>query len=292
MSRNGQERCIPQRPVAVFALDFEQGATTGAHTHPFGQLVHAVAGVLRIETRDATWIVPPGRAVWIPAATEHEVHMVTSVAMRTVYVVPEALPGAPSESRVVSVSPLLVELILQALRLPRPYPLSGSEERLFQVLLDQISFRAEVPLHLPMPACATAARIAARLQRDPSDGRTLGAWAAASGTSARTLARTFRRETGLSFGAWRGQLRLLKALELLATEHSVTGVALALGYDSTSAFIHAFRRHLGTTPARYFAAAARPSGEERPSRARLGASPRATARRRPSGARSRMQGQT
>ncbi|MSR60875.1 MAG: helix-turn-helix domain-containing protein [Planctomycetes bacterium] len=32
----------------------------------------------------------------------------------------------------------------------------------------------------------------------------------------------------------------------------MTEVALALGYASTSAFIHAFRRHMGKTPARYF----------------------------------------
>jgi AraC-like DNA-binding protein len=44
----------------------------------------------------------------------------------------------------------------------------------------------------------------------------------------------------------------MRALELLALRHSVTDVALSLGYDSTSAFISKFRRHLGTTPARYF----------------------------------------
>lgn len=254
MSRKGQNGRAPQRPVAVFALDFAQGASTGMHAHPFGQLVHAAAGVMRVTTRRGAWVVPPRRAVWVPAELEHEVEMVTSVAMRTVYVVREALPAAPAESCVVEVSALLAELILRALELPRPYPLGGPEERLFRVLLDQVSFQPVIPLHLPMPKSPGPARIAARLQRDPSDGRTLSAWAGASGGSARTLARSFRRETGLSFGAWRAQLRLLRALELLALEHSVTHVALALGYDSTSAFITTFRRHLGTTPARYFEA--------------------------------------
>lgn len=252
MSRKGHARHAPQRPVAVFALDFAQGATTGLHAHPFGQLVHAAAGVMRVRTDRGAWVVPPGRAVWIPPEVEHEVQMVTSVAMRTVYVVAEALPAAPEESCVVSVTPLLRELILQALRLPRPYPLGGAEERLFRVLLDQVSFRDVVPLHLPRPTTPHLAAIAARLERSPSDGRTLAAWARGTGTSARTLARAFRRETGLSFGAWRAQLRLMRALELLARGRSVTDVALALGYEGTSAFIHAFRRHLGTTPARYF----------------------------------------
>jgi len=253
MSRDGQKPRAPQRPVAVFALDFAQGASTGLHAHPFGQLVHAAAGVMRVTTSRGTWIVPPQRAVWVPPELEHEVEMVTSVEMRTVYVVREALPQAPDRSCVVPVSPLLRELILQALRLPRPYPLGGAEERLFRVLLDSISFREVVPLHLPMPRSTTLLAVARRLQGDPSDARTLAAWARACGGSARTLARGFRRETGLSFGAWRAQLRLMRALELLARKRAVTEVALELGYEGTSAFIHAFRRHLGTTPGRYFA---------------------------------------
>ena len=252
MSRIGQNGWKPQRPVAVFALDFVQGATTGLHSHPFGQLVHSVRGVMRVRVGNTAWIVPPQRAVWVPKAHEHEVEMVTAVEMRTVYVVSEALPHAPADSCVVDVSPLLRELILGALRVPRPYPLGGSEERLFRVLLDAISFRDVLPLCLSMPTSSPASTIARALQKDPSDGRTLAQWSASTGGSSRTLARAFLRETKLSFGAWRTQLRLLRAIELLALGRSVTDVALSLGYDSTSAFITAFRRHLGTTPARYF----------------------------------------
>jgi AraC-like DNA-binding protein len=238
--------------VAVFALDFVQGARTGSHAHPFGQLVHAESGVMRVTSTRGTWIVPPQRAVWIPMATEHEVTMVTSVRMRTVYVVREALPHAPATSCVVAVSPLLRELILAALRLPRPYPLGGAEQRLFAVLLDCMRFQDVLPLHLPMPGSVHTLAVAQALQKDPADPRTLGGWAKFTGWSSRTLARSFRDETGLTFGAWRAQLRLLRALELLAQGESVTQVAMSLGYDSMSAFVNRFRRHLGTTPARYF----------------------------------------
>jgi AraC-like DNA-binding protein len=252
MSRTRQRRVIPQRPVAVFALDFAQGAATGRHAHPFGQLVQAAAGVMRVETDHGTWVVPPQRGVWVPAGLEHEVRMVTSVQMRTVYVLREALSRAPERSCVVPVSPLLRELILEALTLPRPYPLGGSEERLFDVLLDHIRFEQILPLHLPLPPSGVLVPIVSALQRDPSDSRPLAAWAKKTNTSERTLARAFRQQTGLTFGVWRTQLRLLAALERLAQHHSVTDVALDSGYDSTSAFISVFRRHLGTTPARYF----------------------------------------
>src|SRR5436305_1492043 len=44
----------------------------------------------------------------------------------------------------------------------------------------------------------------------------------------------------------------LRSLHLLAEGEAVAEVANAVGYESTSAFVAAFRRALGTTPGRYF----------------------------------------
>lgn len=73
-----------------------------------------------------------------------------------------------------------------------------------------------------------------------------------AGASARTLARIFREETGMTFGHWRQQIRLLAALERLAGGEAVTIVALECGYESPSSFIAMFRRALGVTPGKYF----------------------------------------
>ena len=58
--------------------------------------------------------------------------------------------------------------------------------------------------------------------------------------------------SGLTFGRWRAQARLLAALGRLAGGEKVTTVALDLGYDSPSAFTALFRRHFGVPPSRYF----------------------------------------
>lgn len=68
----------------------------------------------------------------------------------------------------------------------------------------------------------------------------------------RTAARRFVAETGMPFGRWRQQLRLLAALERLGAGESVTSVALDVGYEDVSAFIAAFKAAMGETPARYF----------------------------------------
>ena len=59
-------------------------------------------------------------------------------------------------------------------------------------------------------------------------------------------------ETGLTFGEWRTRLRLRAALSHLAAGEAVSVVAARVGYESTSAFVAAFRRQVGVPPGSYF----------------------------------------
>src|SRR5262249_23663149 len=107
---------------------------------------------------------------------------------------------------------------------------------------------------LPMPRDARALRVAHRLRDEPGEAAPLGAFARAAGASRRTLERLFQRETGMSLGRWRQQVRLLHAMRLLARGEGVTSTALEVGYESPSAFIAASASTLGTTPGRYYRA--------------------------------------
>jgi AraC-like DNA-binding protein len=104
-----------------------------------------------------------------------------------------------------------------------------------------------------IPADERARAVAQSLFGNPADGRTLADWGRDVGASERTLARAFLADTGLSFGQWRGLLRVRAATVALATGEPVARVARQVGYESTSAFVAAFRRATGTTPAAYFA---------------------------------------
>jgi AraC-like DNA-binding protein len=135
-------------------------------------------------------------------------------------------------------------------RLPPLYNEDGADGRLVQVLLDRLAALPDEPLHLPMPGSNKLRVIAAELAERP--GASLATAARRVAMSPRSFARHFLAETGLTFGAWQRQARLLRALELLGTGLSVGDVAFGLGYESTSAFIAMFRRSFGTTPTRYF----------------------------------------
>ncbi len=165
----------------------------------------------------------------------------------------DAAAPLPATCSVISVSPLLRALILRAVELPLLYDEAGPDGRIMALILDEIRTLPALPLHLPWPVDQRLARLCAAIRDDPASGRSLGAWALTMGASSRTLARLFRRETGMSFGAWRQQVRLLEALGRLATGQPVTTVALDLGYQSPSAFTSMFRRALGCAPTRYFA---------------------------------------
>jgi len=260
LSQNGHSRIAAEiarrqqvpRPVVGWAIDYPDGYVIPPHSHPRAQLVYAAAGVMTVRTDQGLWVIPPQRAVWMPAGVEHQVHASGTLAMRTVYVEAGGERRYPGTCRVLTVGPLLRQLILRAVAMPALYPLGGPEERLMMVLLDEIAALPEAPLHLPVPRDRRLRRITDALLADPAGGRTLKDWAASSGASVRTLARRFVRETGMTFGAWRQQLRLLRALEYLAEGRPVTQVALDLGYDSPSAFSAMFRRTLGVPPSRYF----------------------------------------
>jgi AraC-like DNA-binding protein len=103
-----------------------------------------------------------------------------------------------------------------------------------------------------MPTDDRALQVATMLSDDPADDRTLAEWGLDVGASSRTLARGFLAGTGLGFARWRTLLRLHKAMEALGSHEPVSEVARKVGYESASAFVAAFRRETGITPAKYF----------------------------------------
>ena len=240
------------RPIVAVAKEFPPGHVTPAHQHSRSQFLYASAGVMTVKTGKGIWVVPPLLAVWIPANTLHEIEVSGHLSMRTLYIDPRSFLGPSAECCVIAVTPLLRELVLHAVTIPQPYPLGGAEERLLNVMLEQISSVNVAALELPIPEDPRLKKIYDHLTDNPSDKKTLDGWGRTIGATGRTLARLFRQETGMSFGQWRQQIKIMEALRRLGKNEPVTTIAIELGYDSPSAFISMFKRTLGNTPGRYF----------------------------------------
>lgn len=258
-SRNpNTERQIPvledlPRPLYARAESLNAGSWTPTHRHDWVQFSYAISGVLGVHTPHGSFFAPPQWGVWIPAGLDHEVVTSTRAEMRSLYVRKEDSSWAADRCRVLEVTPLARELIKTFCQMPADYPETDcSESRLVQVLLDQLANLPEVGFSLPLPRHPRLLALCNELVEEPSQLITLTDWAARLNMSEKTLMRLFQRETGLSFRGWRQRARLLASLNALEEGASVTTTSLNCGYDSTSAFIAAFRGLFGFTPGELF----------------------------------------
>ncbi|MBP1129125.1 MULTISPECIES: AraC family transcriptional regulator [Serratia] len=240
------------RSIVPVSKDYQHGDFEPPHYHDCAQLIHSLSGVVQVNTRQGSWVVPPGRGVWLPARVEHSLRITGRVAARALLVDPLARADLPARCEVVQISPLLRELIICAMDIAVDYPVGGREERIMELILDELRVLPILPLNLPEPRSEALLSLCRHIQQSLAHPWELEHAAGYINVSGRTLSRRFQRETGLRFGDWVRRARLLAALNALAAGHSVLEVALDLGYDSPSAFSAMFRRVLGVAPSAYF----------------------------------------
>jgi AraC-like DNA-binding protein len=253
MSETRQEPDVPRLELTGPTYrELGHRDTIDWHYHDMQQLVYPSTGVLAISTALGTWIVPPQRAVWIPARVAHAHQAHGPTQMRTLAFPASVDPLGLDRPAVLTVSGLLREIIAELTSSADPAYTARQRADLERVALDQIRRVGQLPLLLPALADDRLRVIAEFFRKDPADKRTLAEFGTAVGASERTLTRLFRQETGMSFPQWRTQFRLLHALVLLGTGTSVTSTALACGWSTPSAFIEAFHHAFGSTPGRFF----------------------------------------
>lgn len=188
----------------------------------------------------------------MPQGQVHSIRCVGAVKMRSVFVEPDAQLNLPLETRAVSISSLLSELIKVSVGVRHPYAADSRDARVMRLILDELQVLPTLPLNLAQPTEARLQTICGALRRDPRDGSTLAEWSSRLNMDAKTIQRLFRRETGMTFGQWRQQARLLLALERIAVGEKIIDVAGELGYDSPSAFSAMFKKQFGTTPSQFY----------------------------------------
>jgi AraC-like DNA-binding protein len=248
MSLDGQYSSVAG---AVLVGDFAvpQGRWFPPHHHPTHQLAWAASGVALVRIGERTWVLPSGRALWIPAGVVHSTGASVAMNLRSLNLDPDRCPLNWAQPTVIAVSALLRELIVH---LGNPDLAAAARLRAEGVLFDLLAPVPTTVLEVPEPRDERLLPVTVALRADPTDDRTLAEWGQLVGASARNLARLFVAETGMTFGQWRTQLRLQAALPLLADGMAVGRVAGRIGYATPSTFVAAFRRAVGVPPAAYF----------------------------------------
>jgi AraC-like DNA-binding protein len=238
----------PGVSISTLAYEYPAGFNVPEHAHASDQVIYATRGVMEIASGPGFWLIPPHFAIWIPARTPHNIRMPAAVSMRTLYLRPGLAPRLPAACTVLQVTPLLRELIVEAVRIGQLRWRTSLHRAIRDLILSNLQSAAPVPSFVTLPLDHRALLVAQTAMANLRGCGSFQALCDQAGASPRTIERIFRREVGLSFESWRSQFRLMKAIELLASGCLVKEVAFEIGYRQPSAFVEVFRRTLGATP--------------------------------------------
>ncbi|MFD4443558.1 helix-turn-helix domain-containing protein [Nocardia sp. NPDC058519] len=234
--------------IVVGSFPLAAGQWTHEHYHPQHQLAWTRTGVLGVAVGEANWVVPPTRALWLPAGVVHKTGASRDAVLCSLYFEPDRCDVPWTEPTAVRVDGLLAHLIAH---LAQQQLADEHRIRAEAVVLDLLQPLPATPIDVPRPVDERVLAVADALLENPADPRSLEAHARSVGVSRRTMTRLFVQDTGMSFDRWRTHARLQAALPLLADGQPVSRVAHTVGYATASAFLAAFRRTVGTSPKHY-----------------------------------------
>ncbi|WP_081976917.1 AraC family transcriptional regulator [Bordetella trematum] len=244
----------PQAPqVLALSVSGDDEDHGDPQQHRSGQLYCLKQGLMVVQCEAGLFVSPPRFVGWIPPLAEHAVAGRGPIEGWTVFIKAEAVQGLPSQPALLAGSPLLAPL---AERLAQWQPEAWRTPeylRMSQVFLDEVRLAPVQGLSLPMPEDRRLRAIARVLIEQPADPRSASQLARWAGLSARSLTRHWAASVGMSLAKYRQVARLLKSLDGLSQGQDVQQVAWSVGFESVSAYIHAFKGTFGFTPGKYFA---------------------------------------
>ncbi|ROP50568.1 AraC family transcriptional regulator [Rathayibacter sp. PhB185] len=231
-----------------------RGTGFDAHVHQEDQLAWMASGSMELGVLGDHWHLRREHMAWIPAGVPHEMAFVEPGELISVYVDPVLRPRGErwGGARTLRLEDLAGSLVLH---LTDSAPSALRRRRCWLLLGELLDEAPDDAAAVALPRDPRARAVATALLEDPADPRELAEWAVQIGVSTKTIARAFAAETGSTFREWRVRARMHSAIGMLVRGDAVQTVAPAVGYDSVSSFIVAFRARLGSTPAVYAARA-------------------------------------
>ena len=244
----------PGASISTLAYDYPPDYFVDEHSHGSDQLIHAIRGVMEVKSGQSSWLIPPQFAIWIPERMPHRIRMRGAVSMRTLYMRKTVARRMPRHGMALQVSPLLRELIVEAVRIGQLCSRKTLHRSLQALIVAELERAVPIPSFVTLPRDSRALAVAEAVMSNRDGAASLAVLSRSAGASVRTVERAFRRDTGLSFESWRRQFRLMKAIGLLVEGRPVKEVAFEIGYRQPSAFVQMFRGTLGATPKAWISA--------------------------------------
>lgn len=223
----------------------QEPAWSVPYTVPSQRIVFPTSrSMLDVRSGGSTWLVDGLTAMSFGNATVYQLRPSARAARRSMVVSRHTLPSEHSEPVFCLVSPRSLFRIHAAQRQLQAGDADASAVAVLVLVLELGEMRRQPPLTAPV---AGARRLLAETADRP-EAASLQDIAHAVSRSAFHLARSFRKQTGLSLHQYRQHLRLAAALERLVDgDRDLAGIAHDLGYCSQSHLGAVFRQEVGVT---------------------------------------------
>lgn len=217
-------------------------------------LLYAAKGALRVTVAREHWVLPPSFAAWVPADTPIVVAINTPVTTCSVLTTPGFCEGLPDRPTVFQMSPMARQMIHYCRDWGKDAVHPPQAEPFFLALLNVCAVLVDESLNVKRPAATERAvqRAIDITEAELATAITAGDVARQANMSERSLQRRFRDNVGMNWSEALTQLRMIRAVELLAIgDLSVIQISGEVGFNSLSAFNRAFRRFAGCTPTEF-----------------------------------------
>lgn len=228
---------------------YNERSSAQAHSHSEGQFVYPLKGSLWTQAGSGHWFIHADCGLWIPPHLPHSASFKKQVEVIALYLDQKRCIAPLTEQFSVRVSPLLRELLNHARGMNQEAIYQNRE--FFKLLVQQIVSCRTRDICLPYASESRLLKsmhfVKTQIDQDP----TLVEAAKAGGMSPKTMERLFEKHVGSDFRSWKQTVKMVMAAAYLMNGLPITDVALSVGYDSMSAFIHCFKRYYKTTPSKY-----------------------------------------
>jgi len=232
-------------------LDGTTESSTGDAMH---KLVFLVAGRLDLEGDLGGWLLLPDHMVFIPAERAFAICSSPQTRLIVAHLDPGDAEWHHHGCWITAIPDLARAMLTHALRWQSPEAGQDDGPRLFFRTLSHLCQEwFSTPRILWMPAAKSdEVRAAVGYVRDHLDEAALEGAAIAARCSARTLQRRCREEFGFSWRSFSREVRIMRAMELLARrEMRIGAVSQATGFRSVAAFTVSFSDRLGISPSEF-----------------------------------------
>ncbi len=233
--------------VAERFLDGIDEQESTPHSHPLGQFVLVKHGVLHGHTEEQHWLMKSGMAVWIPPNTLHWGAAYNRVDLTVIYISPELCDSFTSRLKLIDASYLITALCDRLANVKATLPIPR-RNNILQLLFEEIDEMPDSNLTLPLPKDLRLKKVTDSLLANPSKRLSLAEWGAKVGATERTLARLFRKDTGLRYTEWHNRMLLAVAWQGLSDGATNEQLSIMLGFASGDSFGHWFRRVANNCP--------------------------------------------